>query len=71
MKAKRISIIRPEAEFEISSFWGWLLLPYGVLRVLWIGFRLFSFPMLIGRRKVGKFRILTIPKLTVKRADAP
>ena len=70
MKKQSLSVIRPDVEFEIDGFWGWLLLPYYVLRVLWIGFRLFTFHMLIGRRKVGKLRILSVPKITVKRADA-
>ena len=70
MKAKSFSVIRPEVEFEINGFLGWLLLPYGLIRVLRIGLGLVTFPALIGTQKVGKFRVLSIPKITVKRADA-
>lgn len=71
MKGKKISIIRPEVELEINSVFGWLLLPFFVLRVLGIGIRLFTFPVLIGKLECGKYRVLSIPKMTVKRADAP
>jgi len=70
MKAKRFSVIRPEAVLEVSGFRGWLLLPFFLLRIHSRCIRLFTFNLFGGERKSGKLRILAIPKLTIKRADA-
>lgn len=70
MKAKTFRVIRPEAEITVSSFVGWLLLPCFLARVYFRCIRLFVVPLYGGSKECGKLRILSIPKLTVKRADA-
>ncbi len=71
MKPKRFSVIRPHAEIEVSGSAGWLRLPFVLARVYGRCTRLFTFKLLAGSMKCGKMRILTIPHLTIKRADAP
>lgn len=70
MKAKTFRVIRPEAEITVSSFVGWLRLPCFLARVYFRCIRLFAFPLYGGSMKCGKLRILSIPKLIIKRADA-
>lgn len=74
MKPRRFSVIRPQVEIEVSTsvrWTDWLRFPFAIARVYGVGIRLFTFNLLAGNMKLGKMRVLTIPHLTIKRADAP
>lgn len=74
MKPRRFSVIRPHVEIEVSAsaHWtDWLRFPFAIARAYGVCTRLFTFELLAGNMKCGKMRVLTIPHLTIKRADAP
>ena len=70
MKVKRFRVIRPEGVIEVHGLRGWLFAPFYFLRIHARCIRVFRFPLLAGEHKAGTLRILSIPKLTIKRADA-
>lgn len=70
MKAKHFRVIRPEGVIGVRGLRGWMHLPFCLLRIYAKCIRLFSFPVYGAGKPFGTLRILSIPKLTIKRADA-
>lgn len=71
MKKKRYRLLRIPVELEICRPAGWLLLPYYAAWIYLTGFRVVAVTPMLGGSPVGKIRMVTVPKLTLKRADAP